>query len=354
MNMPPLRHWLLGLALSLAVAWAAGALFLDTVQPLALDPSVGRYVAMPGTVSRTRSEGWAISRVGERGIRGLPGGKLPEGPKVVFQGDSFVEGLQVDDAERMAQVFTRMANQAGLALSGVGIGHGGDSLIDSFFRLADYTPVLGPVALQVMILGRIEEVLPDTSRPCRSRFVSSPEFQLERVDCPPSSLGLRLAEPLRILELSAGFEIFLKIQRVTLRLTPKLPPTSPGPYVPAPEASQDAACDYLLARIREQARGPVLLLHVPKVPRLASGRVRLDDPQAALAQVVGRACARNKVPFVDLGPAFIANFQATGNFPRGFFNSPPGTGHLNEEGHRLVAEAVLKYVKEHRDALLAP
>lgn len=357
---PPLRHWLVGLTLSLAVAWAAGAVFLDTVQPVAFDPQVGRYVAMPGTTSRTRGEGWANSNVGEHGIRGLPGGRLPAGPKVVFWGDSFVEGMQVDDADRMAQVFTSLSRAVGFHLTGVGIGHGGDTLIDSIFKASDYASALGPVALNVYFLGRISDVLPDAPRPCRAAFYSTPEPHLQRNDCPPSELAVRFAPALRRLEASGAYSAYLKLRNLQLRL-------APGPATPtaAPAAQASASVqadtqnlaplwDYLIGQVRQASPGPVLFLYAPDVPTLTTGRVEAAYPDAATAAAFAAACLRNGVGFINLGPELAAHFQATGRFPRGFFNSPPGTGHLNEDGHLLVAETVAKYVKEHRDALLAP
>jgi len=149
MNAPLLRHWITGLALSLLLAWAAGAIFLDTVQPVIFDSAIGLYVPLPGTTSRARSESWSSSHVGEHGIRGLPGGTLPRGPKVVFWGDSFVDGTQVNDPERMAQQFSQISTQAGLHLSGVGVGHGGDTLIDALVKAPAYTQALAPVAMNV-------------------------------------------------------------------------------------------------------------------------------------------------------------------------------------------------------------
>lgn len=354
MNTPSLRHWLAGLALSLAVAWAAGALFLDTVQPVVFDPQVKRWVAQPGTFSRTHGEGWASSTIGEHGIRGLPGGRLPQGPKVVFWGDSYVEAVQVDDNERMAQALTSLARQDGLAIHGVGIGNGGDTLIDAVFRLPDYAEALAPVTLNVLVLSRLEDMLPDRPRPGRARFVSTPTFQLEHVEYPPSPLGRLLAGPFRTLELAGAFTLFHKLQENTLRLSPGPTPQAPVADGPVSKTDEDAAFDFLLTRIREHSRSPVLLLRIPPVPTLERGRIGLDEPQPALAKKVARACARNGVGFLDVSPAFVAHFQTTGRFPRGFFNSPPGSGHLNEDGHRLLAQAILHHIKEQRDALLAP
>ncbi len=362
MSVPPLRHWFLGLTLSLAGAWAAGALFLDTVQPVVFDPQVRRWVAQPDTVFRSRSEGWASSRAGVHGIRGLPGGKLPEGPKVVFWGDSFVEAMQVDDAVRMAQTFTRLAADSGLqdsgqGLCGVGIGTGGDSLIDSLFKLPDYAPVLGPVTLHVFFLGKISDVLPDIPRDCRAIFRSAPELALVPAPgCPPNDLAQRLAPAFRELELAGAYEIYRKLQALDLRLRPG-PVLNPSPVAAAsgsgPPASPEGAWTFLLAELVQRAKGPVLLVYAPTLPRLERGQARQDDAEVGTALAFARTCQRLGVPFVDLGPAFAEHFRATGRLPRGFSHSPPGTGHLNADGHRMAAAAVVAHLKEQAHALLA-
>lgn len=361
MNAPPLRHWLLGLALSICAAWAAGAIFLNTVQPLVFDPQVRRWVPEPGTAQRTHTEGWATARAGAHGIRGLPGGKLPDGAKVVFWGDSYVEGVQVNDAERMPQAFTRLAADAGLTLAGrglcgVGIGTGGDSLIDSLFKLPDYALALRPVALHVFFLGKLTDVLPDIPRLDRANFRSLPEPALVPLSPPPPSpVAQRLASAFNRLELGGVYELYRKAGVLALRLRPG-PVCAPAPaggevsLPPAPEK----AWEFLLAELQRRAGGPVLLLYAPTLPYLARGQVRTDDFAAPLMQAFARTCQRLGVPLVDLGPVFITHFQATGRLPRGFPNTMPGIGHLNADGHRLAAQAVLQHITEHRNALLAP
>jgi hypothetical protein len=355
-GVPPLRYWLVGLALSLTVAWVAGALLLDTVQPLVFDPQVGRYVATPGTTSRTRSEGWASSSVGEHGIRGLPGGKLPAGPKVVFWGDSFVEGVQVDDADRMEQVFTRLARDERMAISGIGVGRGGDNFVDTIFNAVKFVPALDQVVLHVFVMPRITDVLPGITRPGHASLHVAPRPYFESAENPPSSLSLRFASAFRYCELAAVFAVYRKAQDLEVRL-------GPGPVVTLPPSDENVAeatigaeptWDFLLGEMNRVAHGRLLLLYVPTLPVIRNGRVVRVDPFNAVATPFSRYCAQTGVPFLNLGSALLAGYDTTGRVPFGFYNSPPGTGHPNEEGHRMIAAAVLSYVKEHRDALLAP
>lgn len=70
--------------------------------------------------------------MGEHGICGLPGGRLPTGFKVVFWGESFVEAPQVGDTPRMAKKSSALVATAGLSLAGVGRGNGGDARLHVF------------------------------------------------------------------------------------------------------------------------------------------------------------------------------------------------------------------------------
>jgi len=354
MSPPPLRHWLLGLVLSLAVVWAAGALFLDTVQPVARDPAVGRFMPEPGTVMRQRSEGWARTTAGEHGLRSLPGGRLPPGPKVVFWGDSYVEALQVDDAGHMDQVFTRLARRAGLDLAGVGLGVSGDGVLDDLFRLRPYASVFAPVVLHVFVVAEIDEFLPDVPHPGHGEFRSAPEPHLVFDTAVYGTSHLRFGHLVRSLELAGPYRILRKALALDLRLAPgpARPEAQPAPAAQEPER-QARLLDFLLTTLRSQAPEPLLVAHIPYLPRLRGGVVHDEDPDAPAAAAVRAACQRNGVDFLDLGPEFRSFRQVTGRFPRGFLNSPPGQGHLNQDGHRLVAEAVLRYVRERRDALLA-
>ena len=45
-------------------------------------------------------------------------------------------------------------------------------------------------------------------------------------------------------------------------------------------------------------------------------------------------------------PAFVEYYEHNKEVPYGFSNTKPGNGHLNKLGHRLIAEALIPYIKE--------
>jgi len=55
-------------------------------------------------------------------------------------------------------------------------------------------------------------------------------------------------------------------------------------------------------------------------------------------------CENNDVIFIDMYEVFKENYEETYKLPRGFSNSKAGSGHLNEEGHRVIAEKLFSVI----------
>jgi hypothetical protein len=356
---PAFRHWLAGFAFSVLFAWVVSAVFLNSISPIVWDEQVGLYVAPPGTVYRHRSEGWASSRTGPHGIKGLPA-DVPAGPKVFFWGNSFVDAVSVDDPDKMAQAFSSLCREHGLGLLGLGLGGGGESAADYSFKMRAFEREVGPIALHVIVLGSMGEVLPDLERHGHSRFFSTAGgFGLEKWSAVPSAPALRWTGVLHDLHLAGAYELYVRLRDLHLRLRPGTARES-GAEAPPGDAAGQASPDtlrqgweFLLQSLLCEARAPILFVHIPAVPRLVRGSVDFSEPDAGLARAFGEACARQNVGFLDLAGPFTEHFRATGRFTRGFANTPPGQGHLNQDGQRLAAQAVFRYIRGQGHALFA-
>lgn len=57
-----------------------------------------------------------------------------------------------------------------------------------------------------------------------------------------------------------------------------------------------------------------------------------------------KICDNNGIIFVDMYDSFKNNYDKTYKLPRGFSNSKIGTGHLNEEGHRVIADTLFSVI----------
>lgn len=59
-----------------------------------------------------------------------------------------------------------------------------------------------------------------------------------------------------------------------------------------------------------------------------------------------RICEENGVTFVNMYDAFKENYIKNHKMPHGFSNTEIGVGHLNEEGHRVIAEKLFTLIAD--------
>ncbi len=74
------------------------------------------------------------------------------------------------------------------------------------------------------------------------------------------------------------------------------------------------------------------------------GYVRADDLR--LRDIFSARCADYGIGFIDITDHFTRYSAETHRLPYGFFNTVPGTGHLNETGHAIVADDVYGRIRE--------
>jgi hypothetical protein len=114
----------------------------------------------------------------------------------------------------------------------------------------------------------------------------------------------------------------------------------------ADEASITAVTDYLFGRIDGvvRAMGARLLLAMDgdrfAIYRGNAGYRGSDSPALALNRLAADAAARHHIPFIDLEPVFLADWQA--QHRRFDFDAD---GHWNEYGHAVAAAAIAQALR---------
>lgn len=71
---------------------------------------------------------------------------------------------------------------------------------------------------------------------------------------------------------------------------------------------------------------------------------RNDDSTAV--DIFKKVCEANGIGVVDVVDSFIENYYENRELPYGFANTTIGSGHLNETGHRIIADELYRYVSE--------
>ena len=349
-----LLRWLGGALLATLLMWAGSWNFLNSTVAYTWDDSLQQYVPEPGTTIRWRREGWATTTIGKHSITSLPDVTQIDRPMVALWGDSYVEALQVADQQKPAQQVTRIWNsQHDMPLVCVGIGGAGRSIADYWWLMPRYEQLI-VLRAHYILVPNMGDVMPDGKY-----FRTQPHFELTPLRKTPEALGLRPI--VRDLRLEFLWEAVKNVRTNSDGKTRRRLRFRPGPVddaTPAersdelPAAPLQAWVD-LLDALRERTDLPVTFIYAPHTPWIDGREVRTDDRDAALAATFSQMCRQRGIGFIDLAEPFVGLYRESGRFPRGFYHGGAASGHLNELGHRLVAEAICQDLRENVDAIHA-
>lgn len=101
-----------------------------------------------------------------------------------------------------------------------------------------------------------------------------------------------------------------------------------------------------IQRIKKNAEGiPVIILYHPQIEIDQDGSLEIPG-DVRKSQLFASVCEDNDVLFLDMSKRFKTEYQDNHIIPYGFANSRIGVGHLNEYGHKMIAEEVFKKIEE--------
>lgn len=98
-----------------------------------------------------------------------------------------------------------------------------------------------------------------------------------------------------------------------------------------------------LALIRSEYDGQLIILYHPSVSINHDGTISIIDEDTT--EVFLEVCENNNITFLDMSDAFEEEYKENYGVPYGFDNTTIGSGHLNETGHRVIANELYKELK---------
>ena len=116
-----------------------------------------------------------------------------------------------------------------------------------------------------------------------------------------------------------------------------------------PLYSDEPPLGQLLARIAETARKHdvqvIVLYHPPTLFYEAEGswHLAIDDAPGA-AENFRTLCEAHGLQVVDMSERFLTEYEIRHVLPHGFTNTAVGAGHLNKEGHAMIADELLRFI----------
>ncbi len=335
-----LALWFWGFVVATHITWVAARPLVDSILVRSWNPELEHTTLQPGQTVHWRSEGWGTTKIGDYGLPGFSprDARQPQPTVIALWGDSQVEGLCVDDAQKIhTQVEELAERNQGLSLQVLPCGRSGTDARDWIARTPNIERQFQP-DLHVWLVTEIDDleaVLRDTP-PEPSRAMSP---WVSRLSAWHTEAFVAAGRNL-VLDRATG-----QRRRLDWRLIPR---SSPSPIIYPPPKSDEELLELMqpvASRISEHAAGlnkPLVIVYAPAVPFLSSV-VNETDLLAPKFSAFEASVASSQLTILDLRPALIDYYHSTGQLPRGFNNGFPGLGHLNVAGNQIVAQAIVDW-----------
>lgn len=285
----------------------------------------------PGAVLIHGSEGYGIAKVDENGYLN-PDGVLQEN-YILCMGSSHTGGKEVASDKKYTSLLNAYFSQGEGQLAAYNIACDGNylpSLIKHFSAAMDTFPDAGTVIIEIF-----------------NTDFSSEEIQssMEQVSYDEKTSARNQKQSLGVVQKA---KILIKEYFPLLALIKsKLETMQAGEGTSVSEAIEDTQqADTIrdaLQMMRQAYAGEMIFLYHPSVTVSASGEMSCvyDD----FFDTFQNLCEENSICVIDMGDAFLENYQKENTLPYGFMNTAPGVGHLNATGHRLIAEALIEKIQ---------
>ena len=278
----------------------------------------------PGARLVMGTEGRGVHRVDSRGYLN------PEKPLgsdyVLVVGSSFTQGKEVPAGQRFSDILNRELSGSDGTLAVYNVSQDGFYLPDilrCFPALMAEFPDAGALVIEIGTTAFSEDALlaepdiPDPAARGPALMQAMPSWR---------KLILQFKEALPILTLG-------KSQLMAMKT-----PEPEKSLVPATAEKLKTA----LTGLRRQFDGEIYILYHPPVTLSEDGMAVAEEKTTADFRA---ACEDTGLIFVDVSWDFLAAYEETWAVPYGFSNTAPASGHLNAQGHRVCAEALLPLLK---------
>lgn len=332
-------------------------------------------------------EGYGIIRINSQGLRDHE--TTPIKPSSVFRvimlGDSYLEAAQVDLDASVSKVLERMLRKEG-QFEVLNFGVSGYGTTQEYLQLKEYGFKFSPdLVLLCLTLGNdvrnnsktlnatpslpYFNLNPEGELVLDDSFLSDPKFKSvlarDRTlwwrglewGCDHSRVLSLLVDIVRGYRAEDGAA---ETRRIRAGDIGALDPAFQGDwmiYDPSPKGEWTAAwqvTEKIILKIADLCRerrtdfGVVLVSNSVQVSERSRKEFLEKHPDLDLAYPnhrMLRLCEEHGIACVDLVPPLLAFHRATARYVHGF-GSNPGSGHWNEDGHRVAAESIFQFMHE--------
>ena len=97
-----------------------------------------------------------------------------------------------------------------------------------------------------------------------------------------------------------------------------------------------------LKNISNIYNGKIIFLYHPEIEIDKYGEMHVI--YSITDEIFKNVCDENNIVFIDVGDSFYQEYNDRSVVPYGFSNTSLGVGHLNDEGHQIIANEIYKYM----------
>jgi len=274
------------------------------------------------------SEGFSRGRTNELGHLDGPMPHALPSDAILVIGDSYTEARQVAQQERFTD---RLGARLGRRV--YNIGHTGWSPVNALRFLVAERSSFAPATVIVQVSGND---LADIFSPKRPRLVEQADarggFSIVLPKREKRGTAKRITELRLAVSRSALAANVLRSVLTILGTGPDDDAGHPPTACSVPDPRSARALTWLVGELA-LAHPDVRLLYLPQLEYHGG----CFDKCALGRELYRSAAAQARIPLTDATDALCERFRATRQPLHGFWNTVPGTGHLNSEGHAVVA-----------------
>jgi hypothetical protein len=311
-------------------------------------------VPVDNAVSVWGVEGYGVTRFLANGEISTP---YDSGLSVVVLGDSYTEALQVNDDQKYVSVAENILHERGQEVNLHNLGASGRCIAD-YVYIAPF--IQRTYAPEIIVLQVTETDFTESLDISRQNYFSVNGASIELVRNPNYyvfDLGLRNMLYSTGLGSLANYKLTPVIKEQRLRLAmaaagreqAKKASAAGVDNVPASEnlnsnELNSAVIGMQVNSLKEAYPGVKLVFFlIPSIPAIHEDNLILgDEKDDALAETLG---GFSDLPVLFPKDEFIDLYTVDGKLPRGFFNTLPGSGHLNADGNFAAGVALADYLE---------
>lgn len=119
--------------------------------------------------------------------------------------------------------------------------------------------------------------------------------------------------------------------------------TEENPFPPNIQSDYQMAIRSSFESMRALWDGEIIVVYHPKIEFQADGSMKMLD--SISVPWFAEICSQYDIKLVGSGGVWLDAYLKNYTVPYGFANTAPGQGHLNEDGHRLLADLIYAFME---------